>query len=94
MLSGGERVSVTAKQAYQIAQKEADGFKITGCCELSDRYLFGWCQSDGTAIMLPPICVLKENGEVDLHDESGGTFLSGSCREQGKDISLEELETV
>ena len=87
-------MNITAKEAYKIACKEAEGFQITGCSELSDRYIFGWCHLDGTAIMLPPICVFKDTGDVDLHDEGGVAFLSGTCREQGKNIPLEELKTA
>ncbi len=85
-------MNISAKEAYELVKKEAEGFLITGCLELSDRYLFGWCQTDGTAIMLPPICVFKKTGEVTLHDEGGVAFLNGTSRETGKEISIEELE--
>ena len=87
-------MNVTAGTAYQLAKNELTGFRITGCYELSDRFLFGWCHIDGTAVMLPPVCVLKDTGEVCLHDEMGVVFLNNSCREQGKEIPLNQLETA
>ena len=87
-------MNITAKEAYKRAKEEAQGLLITGCRELSDRFLFGWCRADGTAVMLPPICVFKSTGNVGLHDEGGGAFLSNTCREQGVEIPLTELETA
>lgn len=87
-------MSITAKQAYQAVKKETVGFRILGCRELSDRFVFGWCNLDGTAISLPPICVFKDDGNVSFHDEMPIAFLDKTCREQGKKLSIEELETA
>ena len=87
-------MSITIKQAYEIALDALEGFKINGCVELSDCWLFGWCHEDGTAILLPPIRISKETGEASLHDECGVSFLNNTCREKGTVIPLEDIENM
>lgn len=87
-------MSITVKQAYEIVLDIFEDFSIYACRELNDYWLFAWEHKDGTPILLPPIRVSKENGEVDLHDECASAFLNHTCREEGKIISLEEIQKM
>lgn len=85
-------MNITVKEAYLKTCKElGKSFEIYSCRELSDRWLFGWCMKDGSAVQLPPISVTKENGIITVYDESGADFLNGDCREMGTYIPIENI---
>ena len=85
-------MSITAKQAYKIAVNEMEGLQIISCFELSDRFIFGWGLADGSITTLPPVCVFKGDGKAAFHDECAVAFLNDTCREQGVEIPLEQLQ--
>lgn len=86
---------ITAKEAYAIAKDTlSEDFKIDGCTETPDGWIFGWCHKDGTAVFLPPIKIDKKTGEAEFYRNPDFKFAAIEERLDAdyKHVPLNELE--
>ena len=57
---------ITREKAYRIAKRKNKNFKIIGCIELVDKYVFSFgVDGDDIPPGVPMISVSKKNGKID-----------------------------
>lgn len=86
-------MSITIKQAYEIALDALEGFKIYSCTELSDGWLFAFKNDDGSGICIPPLKI-SLNGDASIHNETAAAYFQHKCIEEGTVIPLEDIENM